>query len=1392
MHDWLYPLLLAPPQVAIWSSLLLVPLLGWGMSRFARHVRSSESDTASSLLRWLPVPVMLVLLVCVAAFQFSAFPLSDSNNITLPIEVIGPDGYTETVTLNASDPASVEHLWVRAYSIGYPGFRGYDTDKASIRLNGGDWVDINNSVVTCQEPEASTQCVSGPMHTIRFRIPISALGSLQETNTLSFRFNYAKPGAVGDPSTGYRILGLELRDGSGTDRVEGTTFSWDDPGRWSAPQGARASEGETLWHERDLLIDGWNGPAIRASCADCHTKSGYDLQYFAFSNESIVQRARFHGLSRSQGEDIAAYIRSISLTTEGGQSYDPPGRPWNPPYQPGPTAAGTRSDGGPRTNGQSFSDAPSTYWAAGAGAEWALDEDRITKDFLFPNGITPSADPITGKINTREIPVGVQMPDWNEWLPIVHPMDAYGSNFTNHYVWNYYENEVPGIRSGGNIKKVRRAVKELWKGLEEGSPDYNEFRGQSVQDGAPYEWGDAQLSRMQWALVKSFELMHVDQWEDDAQSLYGPGAEPLQWLSDARTLFDLAPHIQGRAVKGNDPFLFNWYSTVWYQLQVVMNPGSGIGTRIKPQDWRYHYMFLDNTGTENTWRHTLSYLKALQVAETIPEDRYSEEPQGWHLRHMSPIFIDRQHTWSSALRSMNDDDYRRVLNVAGRMLVEGMTVEPLSNWERRTDRIGIEPESHVPQNISGGIGNNVTYADHFWTALQNWGEYGVSHDEVLRPLADWAASAWPQGDWSGRVAPYKDNPPIDQPSASVSFRQPSDGATFTDPSAIALEASAALPDEEVETVTFFANGTAIATDADPAYTASWEEVPTGTHTLRAEAEGSNGTTATDEISITVEKDASSPPPADDPDSTDANVDWAYYEGAWTELPDYDSLTPVDEGTSEALTLTPAQRDNEFGLRFTSHLKVPAEGEYTFYLNSDDGSRLVIDGTPVVDNDGTHEPRERSGTVTLSAGTHPVTVDYFEADGGEQLSLEWESNQFGRAPVDGDDLQRSASVPGETIEYTLDLQPGWNLVALPITPTDPSMEAVLGDAQDAIVVVKNEVGDVYSPQHGVTTLTRWTPREAYQVYATESRSLSVTGQRLDSDAPLELAPGWNYIPFLPAQPLPVEDAFSSLDDALVVVKDQSGDAYITGGPVQVNEIGEMQPGAGYRVYVDAGQTLTFPTAPSSSTTTAGQTSSPPTGVANDATLILEAPSLEDGTVVSAHVEDTVVGDASVSDGSAVLSIPGATSLVPSDRPHAEPGDRITLRAARGDAPTPIEPVAVTNLLENSESPSSSVQFAPNAVFVVEGSTESNGASLGANRPNPARDKTALTYTLPEPSDVRIEIYNMLGQRVKTVVEATKQPGTHEVTVNTSTLSSGVYFYRLQAGSQRETRKMTVVQ
>lgn len=174
--------------------------------------------------------------------------------------------------------------------------------------------------------------------------------------------------------------------------------------------------------------------------------------------------------------------------------------------------------------------------------------------------------------------------------------------------------------------------------------------------------------------------------------------------------------------------------------------------------------------------------------------------------------------------------------------------------------------------------------------------------------------------------------------------------------------------------------------------------------------------------------------ATNPPATVSGLGYKYYESAtsyywqynginWSSMPNFAALTPVYQGAVSYPDLTPRRRRNGYAFNYTGFITVPADGLYTFTLQSCAGSKLSVDGALIINHDGNHSPSPLSGWAALAAGRHAVNLQYFfdtqNSDAGDltdQLAVEYEGPGLARVEVPANAWSRvpAAGEPGLTL------------------------------------------------------------------------------------------------------------------------------------------------------------------------------------------------------------------------------------------------------------------------------------------------------------------------------------------------------------------------------------------
>jgi hypothetical protein len=139
------------------------------------------------------------------------------------------------------------------------------------------------------------------------------------------------------------------------------------------------------------------------------------------------------------------------------------------------------------------------------------------------------------------------------------------------------------------------------------------------------------------------------------------------------------------------------------------------------------------------------------------------------------------------------------------------------------------------------------------------------------------------------------------------------------------------------------------------------------------------------------------------------VNYNFYEGVWSDVPDFNRLKPQRKGKTYNLSIEDiANLPDNFGLMMTSDLEIQQAGSYTFELFSNDGSRMYLDGKLLINNDGLHGFIGKTGKAKLTKGKHKITIEYFQAGGGRGLELFYEGPGVERQKVPANVLYNFSS------------------------------------------------------------------------------------------------------------------------------------------------------------------------------------------------------------------------------------------------------------------------------------------------------------------------------------------------------------------------------------------------
>ena len=636
-----------------------------------------------------------------------------STTVTLPLEVMGPGGTTGSASFTVPSGANLNGqltLWMQIHGLKYDA-------EASVQVNKSGWLPLSTGNVTLLGLAAAYGGIGGGFHTLQLTLNLPAGSVVAGTNTITFRFN-GTDGVV----SGYRVLAFNIQS-AGANLLPSSVFVNEDPDTWQPPSNIASdiTTGQTLWHNAALTVPTPAGTvSIQAHCADCHSEDGRDLKYFNYSNNSIQVRSVFHGLTATQGNQIASYIRSLNVPN--------PGRPWNPPYQPGP----------------GLDSQPVTNWSAGAGLSAILDSDADMQPYMLPGGSSAGWS-AHAYLNVRELPIALQLPDWNSWLPIVHPKDAFGASFTNNGLNTYYL-QLHNMLQPNSPASYNQAMGpfENWFVAGENyiAPMVNNMSWDATTRTNVY-------SLALWRLVKQWELNQEFGLEGMPQVPYGSTADSRGWYSNAA--FSASPIMlkitAGPGLANGSAAVREYLAYIWYHMQLLLNDGQGHESGNSPIDFSYTENEAKDlsqvTGTPAASLELMWMVKSLQEFTLNGlGPQYGSGTGGFVPTAVSPIQLvfGKTSEWSATSPST---ELALTTDYVSAWFAESSSFTP-QDYYKGSDGSGVKWASPTENPATDSW---TVFGGQVWYLLPRLRYLGVDSSLVNR-ISAWAATVWPAGNWA--------------------------------------------------------------------------------------------------------------------------------------------------------------------------------------------------------------------------------------------------------------------------------------------------------------------------------------------------------------------------------------------------------------------------------------------------------------------------------------------------------------------------------------------------------------------------------------------------------------------------------------------------------------------
>ena len=387
---------------------------------------------------------------------------------------------------------------------------------------------------------------------------------------------------------------------------------------------------------------------------------------------------------------------------------------------------------------------------------------------------------------------------------------------------------------------------------------------------------------------------------------------------------------------------------------------------------------------------------------------------------------------------------------------------------------------------------------------------------------------------------------------------------------------------------------------------------------------------------------------------------------------------------------------------------------------------------------------------------------------------------------------------ESVTYScqlLEFPAGWFMFSTYIEPGNIDLVSVLDDLGDKVIIVKNNNGDAYLPEWSYNGIGDVVNGQGYSIKLSESSILEICGTYFHPEInPIELTSGWNTIAYLRLEPANVEMVFESVVSTsnLVIVKDYNGNPYLP--QWNYNGIGDLYPGQAYQLKVIQPDVIVYLSNSLEyrpftldvfennlkhfqrikSTGNNMHIVFPRAAWTKHAYTVIE--------IAAYNTHGGIIGSTVCSSENTVLTLWGNDETTNSiDGLLSD--ESITFKLWNGTERLDFE---VENWNKGYN------RYSVNAINIV-GTVKigEEGNQLFEALPNPSNRVTTISFFIAEKGNVKISVYNVLGELVKGVINSERTKGYHAININVSSLKPGSYYYSMETNNFKKSKQLVII-